>query len=249
MTAAVAAEPFIASFNISSYPQLQGSGLAFRQPKKGPELELVLHYIHTQLQRPAGGLSRTVFLEPRMEAGFPDIVVVDWDDRVVRQWPSARIRLIPADMQVLHSLASRGASNEVELRKICRRSLLSSLERLLAADVVELKDGQWSAKPLRQIYAVRRLLAIEAKISAWGAGLAQALSNTTFASESYLLLPRVPRSGLVVEEAQRLGVGVVTRDAPPQPTPAAARSGRLPRSHVAWLFNEWAWRTTVIHCQ
>jgi hypothetical protein len=42
-----------------------------------------------------------------------------------------------------------------------------SLERLHDADLLTYSSGSWRVKSLSKIFAVRRLITIEAKVSAW----------------------------------------------------------------------------------
>src|SRR5581483_8234047 len=73
-------------------------------------------------------------------------------------------------------------------------------------------------------------------------GLRQAFQNTWFASESYLLLPRVPRCSDLKKEAARFGVGVAEQNKPLYRSGVRPRRQHIPLSYASWLFNEWAWR-------
>lgn len=84
------------------------------------------------------------------------------------------------------------------------------------------------------------MIAVEAKIDEWKAALEQAHLNTWFASESCVLVPRVPRNSELLRTAQELGVRVLARESDQWDIPDPIRSG--PRSYVSWLFNDWAWR-------
>jgi hypothetical protein len=95
---------------------------------------------------------------------------------------------------------------------------------------------------LRDVFAVRRIVAIEAKVSDWQDGLQQAFQNSWFASESYLLMPHIPRSPLLLEESARFGVGLRTQGQPLDNGELCPRQVPVPRSYASWLFNEWVWR-------
>jgi hypothetical protein len=101
----------------------------------------------------------------------------------------------------------------------------------------------WSSRPLRECFAVKRIVAVEAKIGDWQAALKQASLNTWFASASYILLPRLPRTDKIATEALRLGVGIwIHKDSLIEHAPTVPE--KLPRSYASWMFNEWAWRTS-----
>jgi len=123
------------------------------------------------------------------------------------------------------------------------KKTLRSLERLHAAGIVETKDRVWMLKPLSEVFAIKQLIAVEAKVSEWRAGLEQAWLNTWFASDSYLLVPRVPRGSTLLEEAQEIGIGVWTEEG--QVIAPTCRP-KLPASYASWLVNEWVGRIPTL---
>ena len=158
-------------------------------------------------------------------------------------WPAARADLTPDDIKVLQFLTTAGRVLRAEISpgtSPARRA--RSLDRLAAADVVTISPRWISCRSLRDIFAVSRIIALEAKISDWRNGLRQAFLNTWFASESFLLLPRVSERSQVMVEAERVGVGVVDATQRLTAPHVAPRRDRLPRSYASWLFNEWSWR-------
>jgi hypothetical protein len=234
----------ITAQTVRRYPPFRSGGLSLRVPQDGPECSLVMEYMESFLPRPRRGHSLTVFIEPEIESGFPDVVAVYWHLRTAMRWPLARADLKRADFCVAHFLATAGPSDMGRLTTFFPATPGNSLERLHAAGVVRRAAGVWSLRPLRDVFAVRRLVAIEAKIANWQKGLDQATQNTWFASESYLLLPRVPRGSALLAEAARLGVGVRVRDQSLD-GPGPVRREDVPRSYASWLFNEWAWRAAL----
>ncbi len=226
------------------YPSFRSAGLSLRASQDGPECALVLEYVKSYLPHPLRGHRLTVFLEPAIESGFPDIVAVYWHVRTAMRWPAARAELKTTDFCVAHFLATAGPADIDRLRRFFPANPMKSLERLMAAGVVRRTSSEWRLRPLREVFAVRRLVAIEAKVIDWQKGLVQAMQNTWFASESYLLLPRVPRGSVLLEEATRLGIGVRVRDQLLD-GPDRAQKEDVPRSYASWLFNEWAWKATM----
>ena len=97
-------------------------------------------------------------------------------------------------------------------------------------------------RALRDVFAVRRLIAIEAKVIDWQDGLQQAFQNVWFASESYLLLPRLPQSSILIEKANHFGVGLRVMGQALDSSELRSRQANIPRSYASWLFNEWVWR-------
>lgn len=226
-------------------PGFSQVGLSLRTPTIGPEYDLVLAYIDSQLPPAPRGQERTVFVEPEIESGFPDVVAVYWHAATALRWSSARTKLTKVDIRVAHFLAKVGGTEVETFKPFFTKSVVPSLERLLSAGVVRATAKTWRLRSMQDIFAVRRLVAIEAKIDQWRGGLHQAIQNTWFASESYLLLPRVPRGSDLLNEALRLGVGVKTRNQKLDSSDGPARRDRIPKSYASWLFNEWAWRAAI----
>jgi hypothetical protein len=219
-------------------------GVSFRRQRPGPESELVGWFLEEMpiVLRP--GHRATIFREPRLASGFPDLVVVVWDAAVAKDWQPARALLRTQDIRLMHYLAAAGPCSEPELRAVFAGDVGSGLARLEEAAMVRRVNGQWQARSLATCFAARHIVAIEAKVKEWASAVLQAALNTWFASRSYVLLPQEPKRTGAREEAAALGVGVWTKGA----ASLDGRVGRprdLPRSYASWLFNEWAWRTAL----
>ncbi len=222
-----------------------GLGAGSRSVTPGPEQELVEWFLREHRFRVGRGREVMVFREPRMESGFPDLVFAVWRPSVAKHWPASRADLRPHDLRVAQHLVTEGPGDISELAEIFpRRSLDRSLRRLRSGEMVRgTLAGRWSARPISKIFAVERLVAVEAKIDKWHDALNQAALNRWFASESYLLLPRLTNHGLVAA-AEQHSIGVWARDKGVEPfVRPDSGAADLPRSYGSWLFNEWVWRS------
>jgi hypothetical protein len=194
------------------------------------------------LPMPAG-CRATIFCEPRLASGFPDLVVVIWNVAATRSWSPRRADLQRDDIRLLHYLHLRGrdfATHEI-LKSVFQRGLRASLDRLRVAGLVRQRSQRYMPEPLSQAFAVRRIIAIEAKVSEWSSALDQAFLNTWFASQSYVLLPRRKATKHLRSVARSRGIGICCPgDAIVSKTSVPTRA--RPRSYASWLFNEWAWR-------
>lgn len=222
-------------------------GVSFRRLQSGPEQELVANFIRDTTFDLSPELGATVFREPRLDSGFPDVVIVLWNRAVARHWNHRRTTLKPVDVRLIHYLSQTGPAEDQYIRSVFPRSIAASLARLEAAEMLNFAANKWLTRPLDQIFAVRRITAIEAKVGEWQAALHQAHLNTWFASDSHVLLPRLPRGSSLLEAATEMGIGVWTLEDGTSPIALSAVYASLPRSYCSWLFNEWAWRASLQH--
>lgn len=231
----------VESRNIQNFPSLGSVGLSLRKQIKGVEYNMVKRYVKLKLLSPHIEESEVVFLEPQIESGFPDVVIVYFAPTIAKRWPPARKKLNKLDWRILHWIISEKVIEITKMKTIFPNDFSRSLQRLMDAELIDYKEGIWEAKPLEEIFAIQRLIAIEAKIKNWQEGLQQAFQNTWFASESYLLLPEVPNTDELIQQATRFGVGLLTTESSLVQPKLPAQVTKLPKSYVSWLFNEWAW--------
>lgn len=219
-----------------------GLGLRFRGPVAGPEKVLVETFLETATIQLRPGQTLTVFAEPAIDTGFPDLVAVVWRSGVARAWTAERERLRAMDLRLLHLLATGGAMALSFLREVFRRGLNGMLTRLEEAGVVLVGKSKCRARSMASIFAVERIIAIEAKVCATQRAMEQASANTWFSSESHALFRR-PRTGeRLMSVASSLGVGVLGFDEDRVARVCAASVRAVPLSYGSWLFNEWTWR-------
>ena len=216
--------------------------MRFRGPVAGPERVLVETFLNTATIRLLPGRSLTVFAEPAMDTGFPDLVAVVWRKELARGWSADRERLHAMDLRLLHLLATQGATGLSFLRKVFHRGLNAMLTRLEAAGVVTIGKEKCRAGSMSSIFAVERIIAIEAKVSATQRVLEQACANTWFSSESHALLPRARTGERLMSVASSLGVGLLGFEENRVEKFCEAPIRAVPLSYGSWLFNEWTWR-------
>lgn len=218
-------------------------GVTFREPIPGPESELVDWFLARSSVRPPRGCRVTVFREPRIESGFPDIVAVIWSETVTRRWLEPRRTLTAVHVRVMHYLHWAREAKESDLGRVFGPRTSELLARLHAAGMVRKVGKSWKARALSSIFAVREIIAFEAKTSNTADVLDQAFLNTWFASSSFVLTPTAPKNTTFLQVASARGLGIWTRSGilhHPEPEEAA-----LPRSYASWLFNEWVWRAAM----
>ena len=75
-----------------------GLGLRFRAPVSGPEQEMVDDVLDTLRADAGRGRRLTVFCQPSLDTGFPDVVGVVWRPTVARTWSEEREQLQAAHL-------------------------------------------------------------------------------------------------------------------------------------------------------
>lgn len=220
----------------------EGLGLRFRGRCAGPEQVLVETFLKAATIRLLPERRLTVFVEPALDTGFPDLVAVVWRSDVARRWSATRAALRAIDLRLLHLLATKGAMDHAVLQQIFQRGLKSMLMRLEYAGVVSAKGSKWGALSTQRIFAVERIIAIEAKTSATQRVIEQASANTWFSSESHALIPGLSAVKRLIGPASSLGIGVLGFEHDQVAKVCNASVRRVPLSYGSWFFNEWTWR-------
>jgi hypothetical protein len=231
--------------NLSAGVSAQLSCTRSRRTRVGAESDLVDRFLLDLRFATAEATRVTIFREPRILSGFPDLVAVRWHSGVAAKWRAERAELADDAVRLLHYLTVSGASSESDLRRDHFRRVRTTLDRLVDLDLVHPCKRGWRAAPLHASFAVRSIVAFEAKISDWSTAIEQAALNRWFASESYVLAPKTASLGRLVAGAIQFGVGVWIEGAKRPVLRAKRDSSRQPLSYASWLFNEWAWRDSL----
>lgn len=217
-------------------------GVRFRKLRPGPELDMIESFFQTMPFSIPVGCRATVFREPRLESGFPDIVIVVWREKITHHWRSERLSLNSYDHRLMHFLHYSRRAREDELVAYFGRNAIVSLGRLCDAGMIRSVGSAWTPLALDRSFAATKIIAVEAKVGKWPKVLNQAILNTWFASKSYVLVPRLP-SQLQLADAQRHGIGVCSLDEG-KIRKVSSTSTPLPRSYVSWMLNDWAWKSS-----
>lgn len=221
-------------------------GLLTRNSRKGPEQVLVRNFVNSIKDSFKNKNTKfAVFYEPQLDTGFPDIVFVEYRPHIFNNWREIRSSIQPIDVKVLHHLyLVNGTDSSSIERKLGIHSniLLKSLERLLDSKLIHRKSKQWKPFSLRKNFAVKEIVAIEAKISNLKSAFEQAQMNKWYASESYVLLPTVIPNKDTINTSQKLGVGIYTSNLNGINKVRHSIRGMLPSCYASWLFNEWIGR-------
>jgi len=220
-------------------------GVFNRKPTMGQEYELVRHYIdhRKSMFQPTSHNRLAVFVEPKVGNCYPDIVFVEFDPLVYDGWSTARDNLTATDLKILYHIFTRGAllGQDIvrELRTTWKDTMLAT-ERLLDARLLRRTHRGWEIYH-ENFCGVTRIEAVEAKLSAFTTVIQQALVNTSFASESYVLgLSEVSTQKL--SQLSQFGLGLHVQSCNGFHTVREAKKSPLPVNPSSLHFNEWIGR-------
>jgi hypothetical protein len=217
----------------------------FRRQVAGPEAELVAEFLQKKPFLIPSNCRATVFCEPRIGNGFPDIVVVIWSKSAAENWVSERAQLENNDIKLLHYLYSYGSQSFESLNMIFREKLSIGLERLEKARLIYWRRALWCPYSIEKFYAVRQIIAIEAKIGAWAIAIEQAFLNSWFATDTYILTPHDAPNQQALLSGKKFGVKFCSTESIIKCKTSKVSS--RPRSYASWLLNEWALRSYRIY--
>ncbi|BBO77935.1 hypothetical protein DSCW_53520 [Desulfosarcina widdelii] len=226
---------------VESDSAIDNLGARFRKTRPGPELDLVESFLQAMPLSIPNGCRATVFREPQLESGFPDLVIVVWREEITHDWRSERGSLMSCDLRLMHFLHHSKRAREDKLVAYFGKRAAGSIGRLHNAGMIWPVGSAWAPFALRRSFAATKIIAVEAKVGKWASVLNQALLNTWFASKSYVLVPRLPSQRQLVD-AKRHGIGVCSFDRG-KVREVNSVSTRLPRSYASWMLNDWAWRS------
>jgi len=225
-------------------------GYQARKVTLGPESDLVKAFLENGLD--GKGYSFTsermaIFIEPKIDSGFPDIVLAEYRPGFFDMWKDARNEIKSDDLKLLSFLYSVGGANIRKIRESMRIGAANterSIELLADADLIDRDKLSrcWKPRPLTETFGISRLVAVEAKVCNNEDVLVQASKNRWFASESWALTPVSPRKEFL-SRIRRAGIGMVAAtDRRSFRQYARPHKFDLPSSYVSWQFNEWIGR-------
>lgn len=214
-----------------------------RRTRPGPEAELLRAMIKAEfvLGKP---LPAVFFHEPDLPTGLPDLVAVYLGNANLCL-SRARLRLNDRHVRLLHYLHTCGPTADTVVAQQLRlkpEALEELVAQLQSAELVSRRQHILRARPLSRTFAVKYIIAIEAKIRNWAGALQQAAANHWFASQSYILVPQSRVMHRIRERARPLGIGVLVFDGQRVQIAVRAKTRDIPSSYGSWLFNEWALR-------
>jgi len=209
--------------------------IGFRTPRPGPELKLVAEAMQAGLASLFSSTGEAyALLEPEIAGWYPDVVLVYPlpEGRTSGPLPSTRA------LRLLHEVyRARGVRIETIASRsyLRRRDLMDQLEELSSCGFISgLDRGVVRCRPKRDVFGVRSIISIEAKVKDWRRAICQAQRNQWFSSASYVLLPARAWSSRGLENAKAAGVGAVSYEGGKLRVMHRPTTASVPSSYGSW---------------
>lgn len=219
-------------------------GLYTRPTTLGDEYSLaeqfIEYYCHTFI-RNNKKTQLAVFVEPRIDSGFPDVVFASYLPSITDNWSDKREALDVYDLKLLSYLCT--SENVLGAKLIStlgfpEKQTVTSLEKLMDAKLVSYRDHSWRIRELRDVFSLTKLIAVEAKLHDIGKVVEQTHINTRFASHSYALTNSARPQSETVRTFKKFGIGLYGKDSRFRRI-VEARQYNLPSNYLSFQFNEW----------
>lgn len=226
------------------YNNYSSLGIISRRITKGEEFDMVREFIDYKknLFKVSSRKNLAIFIETKINRTYPDIIFAEYDPRKYEKWNTARSNLTTIDLKILYFIFSkRGVTSQRIVKEISikYKDLLQSLESLLDADIIMRKDNYWIIKNRADLFGVKKIETVEAKISKWEEVLQQAIINKTFASESFILSKRKHEPKVeVVQRISSFGIGIYLYDNSQFSCVVPAERSRFPSNYNSIYLNE-----------
>jgi hypothetical protein len=184
-----------------------------------------------------------VFVEPKIDSGYPDIVIVYYNDNYMMHWTQERNRLSDDDLKILALVfkASKCTVDEIATTfGFSHQRALKSIELLADCGILQQQGKRWKTTNKSSFFGIKRVVAIEAKIGNAKKALPQAIMNTRFSTQSYSLIDITNPAQKTISEYKSLGIGIIAGDKYSTVLESAQR--KLPVSCTTLKFNDWIGR-------
>lgn len=227
-------------------------GYIARTTTQGDEFDMVNRYISHVVER-YGRLKKkniAIFIEPQIDSGYPDIVIVEYYAIEDKQWNESRAKLTNTDLKILFQIQLQKNTSIPELSELLGFSITDiekSIAHLSDSNLIHLsKTKKYIRNVSLQSYChVNRIISIEAKIDKWTGAIQQAEKNIWFSTESYILMNKESCNNSILEMCKERGIGIILVNGKIQKV-MKSDSRKFPVSYASFQFNEWIQKAD--HC-
>ena len=187
-------------------------GYISRNTPFGPEQDLVNRFLSIYLRKlHNNSFNYLVFLEPHIDSGYPDIVVVKYTNAKDCLWSTDHFNLSRTHFKVLFEI---NRNKTISIKRLSQQTgieqdkLIRIVNMLVKCNLAIERKRSVQRVPMKDYYCIKQIISFEAKISKWSEAISQALINTRFATESYVLMKGQESPEKMVSRCKELGIGI-----------------------------------------
>jgi glycerol-3-phosphate responsive antiterminator len=190
-----------------------------------------------------------VWTEVRTGFGRPDIVVIEFDSKVLnkRSECDQESLIVPLSTKTAFALSYLSTcrwlrkENLGKFLNVTNKQLDLVVQELQARGLIETKEHLIKLRPKSEVLAVKRVRVFEAKLTHWMEAIEQAERHLWFTNDSYILMPEVSgkRVTSITNECNKRGIGLgfFNEDKGFSTVLKPAQSG-VQNSPMLWQINE-----------
>ena len=226
-------------------------GLQTRTATYGEEYSIVVKFIEyycNMFRRYNKKTQLAVFVEPRIDSGYPDMVFASYLPSIADNWTDNRVALDVNDLKLLSYLfiAQKSLGSKIiTALGFPEKQTITSLEKLMDAKLVSYRNRSWYVRERRDVFSLTKLIAVEAKLTDVSKVVDQTHLNTRFASESYALTNSASPQSDTIVTFKKFGIGLYGKGTQFHRIVAARRHG-LPSGYLSFQFNEWIGKSLAL---
>ncbi len=217
--------------------------IPMRRSVEGPEIEIVRQFVDAYESLAAKRSWKhdvVIFVEPRLDTGYPDLLIAHYDSKKIKEWTEPRASLSGRDLKILALLMNEGAMGPSiisHLSGFSTRCVQNSLKSLADCGLALCLGKRWAAAKKTTFFSLERLVSVEAKTGNALEALDQAFRNTGFSSWSYSLLGNEKMTKRLRDRYEALGVGAIVGGSFNEVVRPKKRN--VPICYTTLLVNEW----------
>jgi DNA-binding Lrp family transcriptional regulator len=192
-------------------------------------------------------LDCTILQEPFTGLGYTDLVAIVWNKEIYNKWQKDRNKLKIIDIKILHYLYLNNKYKTIleittELG-FSKREITNSISRLDKAGLLKFtKDNKFKSLKKSDIFYIKEIISIEAKLKDWRRALYQAFTNMYYSSESYILFPEESITHYMLDIYKETDIGIISFKEDIDVIKKAKKM-TIPANFNSWLFNEYIGRS------
>lgn len=229
---------------IEVYDEYKKIGINTRKITQGLEFDLVKEFIQFRKNKfkPTNTNNLMIFLEPQINNSYPDIVFAEYNPLGFENWNHLRLKLTKIDYKICyHIYVTKRIGAEIIVKQlgITWKDTMLSIERLYDAGLITRLKNNWCIRD-KNIFSVKKIQAVEAKINNLNIVFQQALINKNFASESYILSNMNKNIDISkIKRYSEFGIGIYSQQDKKFNLITKSAKSSIPVSFSSIYFNEW----------